>query len=130
MDNIPAYVPKEWLTAVKIVDAYGNITWMKREPNDKIDWLACGGVPTEVTMARLDNLRYALHPTLRMQPSKIMVNNVTTICVFPDGTKITARPDSVDEFDLDVGIAMCIVKYIYGSRQAFKRAAKSAHVQE
>jgi hypothetical protein len=63
------------------------------------------------------------------KPSQIIVNNVTTICIFPDGTKIISRPMPGEEFDLETGVAMCITKYIYGSRQAFKKAARSAHIQ-
>ena len=63
------------------------------------------------------------------RPKQIIVNNVTTVCVFPDGTKVTSRPRADDEFDLETGVAMCIMKYIYGSRQAFRRAVGSAHIQ-
>ena len=110
--------------------------WVYRNPTDKIDWNkfvdpAPAKHPVDLYERWLKQIAWMIGEyKYGMKPSKIIVNNVTTICVFPDGTKITARPDSVDEFDLDVGIAMCIMKYIYGSRSAFKRAVKSAHIQE
>ena len=62
-------------------------------------------------------------------PEKIIYNGTTTICVFPDGEKITARPTNEDNFDKEVGVSMCIMKRIFGSRSAFLRVVESGYDQ-
>jgi len=62
-------------------------------------------------------------------PEKIIFNGTTTICIFPDGSKIISRPTERDKFDKEVGVAMCIMKRLYGSRSEFQRKVKKAHDQ-
>ena len=49
-------------------------------------------------------------------PREIFVNNNTTVCKFADGKVVTSRPRDGELFDLEVGVAMCIVKKLYGGR--------------
>jgi hypothetical protein len=63
-------------------------------------------------------------------PRQIVYNGVTTICIFHDGTKVISRPQNGEKFDRETGVAMCIAKYIYGSRSKFLRAVESGHEQK
>jgi len=62
-------------------------------------------------------------------PEKIIYNGITTVCIFRDGEKITARPTNEDNFDKEVGVAMCIMKRVYGSRSEFQRQIENAYDQ-
>lgn len=64
------------------------------------------------------------------EPVQIIYNGTTTICIFPDGEKEIARPSKDDNFDPEVGVAMCIVRRIFGSRSAFQKAVKSGYKQD
>ena len=62
-------------------------------------------------------------------PEKIIYNGDTTVCIFPDGERVTSRPMEGDRFDKEVGVAMCIVKRMYGSRSEFQRRVEAGYVQ-
>jgi hypothetical protein len=64
-----------------------------------------------------------------LTPKQIIFNGVTTVCIFGDGTKIIARPQDGERFDKETGVAMCIAKYLFGSRSKFLDAVKRAHDQ-
>ena len=48
---------------------------------------------------------------------------VTTV-LFVDGTRVTSKAMSDDDFDPEVGFAMCIMKKLYGNRSKFQKAIK------
>lgn len=50
------------------------------------------------------------------RPREIFVNNNTTVCKFADGDVVTSKPRDGEPFDIEVGVAMCIVKKLYGGR--------------
>jgi len=60
-------------------------------------------------------------------PEHIIFNGITTVCIFQDGTKVISRPKKGERFDKETGVAMCIAKYIYGSRSKFLKAVNSGH---
>lgn len=62
-------------------------------------------------------------------PEKIIYNGTTTVCIFRDGVRITARPTKDDDFDKEVGVAMCIMKRVFGSRSEFQRHVEKAYDQ-
>lgn len=49
-------------------------------------------------------------------PREIFVNNGVTVCKFADGGVVRSKPRDGEPFDLEVGVAMCIVKKLYGGR--------------
>jgi hypothetical protein len=62
-------------------------------------------------------------------PEHIIFNGVTTVCSFGDGTKVISRPQKGENFDKETGVAMCIAKYIYGSRSKFLKAVEKGKQQ-
>ena len=48
---------------------------------------------------------------------------VTTV-LFVDGTRVTSKATPDDEFDPEVGFAMCIMKKLYGDRTKFQKKIK------
>jgi hypothetical protein len=64
-----------------------------------------------------------------IHPVKIIFNGVTTICFFGDGTYVSARPQKDEVFCEETGVAMCIAKYIYGSRSKFLKAVDKGKQQ-
>lgn len=48
---------------------------------------------------------------------------VTTV-LFTDGTRVTSKAMPNDEFDPEVGFAMCIMKKLYGNRSKFQKVIK------
>lgn len=63
----------------------------------------------------------------------IMVKNITyntvkgtTTVVFDDNTKVMTTTTEGEEFNPEIGLAMCIAKKLYGSRANFKRVVKLA----
>lgn len=48
---------------------------------------------------------------------------VTTV-IFTDGTRITSKCTHLEEFDPEIGFAMCIMKRMYGNRTNFKKVIK------
>ena len=61
--------------------------------------------------------------------AKIIWNGNTTICIFQDGQKIIARPCEGQQFDREVGVAMCIMKRLFGSRRKFLQFVDSGKDQ-
>jgi hypothetical protein len=51
-----------------------------------------------------------------------------TIVNFSDGTKIKSRAMEGDDFDKQIGLAMCLAKKYLGSRGEFKRLVENAKV--
>lgn len=62
-------------------------------------------------------------------PERVIYNGTTTIAIFPDGKKIKSRPDKGATFDKETGLAMCIVKHVYGTRAKFLKAVEKANDQ-
>ena len=62
-------------------------------------------------------------------PERVIYNGTTTIAIFPDGKKIKSRPDKGAIFDKETGLAMCIVKHVYGTRAKFLKAIEKANDQ-
>lgn len=63
----------------------------------------------------------------------ILVKNITfntvkgtTTVVFDDNTKVMTTTSEGEEFNPEIGLAMCIAKKLYGSRANFKRVVKLA----
>lgn len=63
----------------------------------------------------------------------ILVKNITyntvkgtTTVVFDDNTKVMTTTTEGEEFNPEIGLAMCIAKKLYGSRTNFKRVVKLA----
>lgn len=56
------------------------------------------------------------------RPREIFVNNNTTVCKFPDEDVITSKPRDGEPFDLEMGVAMCIIKKLYGGRGKWLKA--------
>jgi len=50
------------------------------------------------------------------RPCEIFVNNGVTVCKFADGDVVTSKPREGEPFDLEVGVAMCIVKKLFRGR--------------
>lgn len=55
---------------------------------------------------------------------QIIINPPATIIIWKDGTKTVCK--SNEEYDPEVGVAMCIAKKYFGSRNQFTKAVKEA----
>ena len=55
---------------------------------------------------------------------KVIINPPATIIIWKDGTKTVCK--SYEEYDQEVGVAMCIAKKYFGSRNQFTKAVKGA----
>jgi hypothetical protein len=64
-----------------------------------------------------------------VKPSEHYFNGLNTTAKFPDGEVITVKPSDKDKYDKEVGLAMCIVKRIFGSRAAWLRFVESGQDQ-
>lgn len=62
-------------------------------------------------------------------PARVIYRDDTTVAIFPDGTKTTSRPMGDDEYDKEVGLAMCIAKRVCGGRKAFLEVVENAEIQ-
>ena len=51
---------------------------------------------------------------------------VTTV-LFNDGTRVTSKAMADDEFDPEVGFAMCLMKKLYGNRTRFQKQIEKYH---
>jgi hypothetical protein len=60
---------------------------------------------------------------------EIKFYGTTTVCIFHDGTYVSARPQKDEVFCEETGVAMCIAKYIYGSRSKFLKAVDKGKQQ-
>lgn len=75
-------------------------------------------------------LEFGFETSYSLKPKKIIFNGSTTTCIFEDDTKYHSRPTIDDDFDPGVGVAMCIMKKLYGSRSKFENSVKKGYVQE
>ena len=64
-----------------------------------------------------------------IKPVNIWYNGLNTTCEFAGGEKITVSPSEQDKFDPEIGVAMCIMKKLYGSRGAFQKAVSEGNDQ-
>ena len=55
---------------------------------------------------------------------QVIFNNPATIVYFKDGSKVVVKTMDGDEFNEEVGLAMAIMKKMFGSSTAFKKFAK------
>ena len=60
----------------------------------------------------------------RYDIEKIIFNPPATVVIWKDGTKTIVKCGEDEVFDHEVGVAMCYMKKIFGSRSAFKRTVK------
>ena len=74
-----------------------------------------GGYSGKTEKVRRDLMAYT------DKPQTVIYNGNTTICIFADGTKVLSRPMEGDTFDKSTGVAMCIAKYVCGSRTKFQK---------
>ena len=105
MKHVIVSTPIEWLdTTDSSREHIGSYTtgWMKLTPQD---------VQTVVDM---EFVRDMVRQSYR--PREIFVNNGVTVCKFADGDVVTSKPREGEPFDIEVGVAMCIVKKLYGGR--------------
>lgn len=51
--------------------------------------------------------------------TKVIYNGPATIVFWSDGTKTVSKCDSNDKFDPEKGIAICIVKKLYGNNYSY-----------
>lgn len=47
------------------------------------------------------------------------------IVLFKDGSKVIKEMNSEDNFDLNVGVALCIADYLFGSKTQFHKEVQS-----
>ena len=52
---------------------------------------------------------------------RIIFNPPATVVFWEDATKTVVKCSEDDEFDPEIGVAMCFMKKIYGSRHAFSK---------
>ena len=55
---------------------------------------------------------------------QVIYNNPATIVYFTDGSKVVVKTMDGDEFNEEVGLALAIMKKMFGSSTAFKKFAK------
>ena len=65
-----------------------------------------------------------------LKPKRIIFNNRSTICIWEDDTKTIVRTSKGEKFVKEYGVAMCIVKKLYGSRNAFLREVATGYNQD
>lgn len=61
-------------------------------------------------------------------PTKVIVNGDVVVCLWEDGTKTRATCGENDEFDIQVGISVCLGKRIFG-KKILEKMANNAQVQ-
>lgn len=64
-----------------------------------------------------------------VQPKRIWFNGLATTCLFHDGEKVTVKAIRKEEYDKEVGVAMCIAKKMYGTRGEWLKAVNSGNDQ-
>jgi hypothetical protein len=63
-------------------------------------------------------------------PSRIIVNNRTTICYFPDGDKVLVRCAEYEEFEIETAVSEAIAKKVFGgNRSAFLKVVDQTYYQ-
>lgn len=55
---------------------------------------------------------------------QVIYNNPATIVYFKDGSKVVVKTMDGDEFNEEVGLAMAIMKKMFGSSTAFKKFSR------
>jgi hypothetical protein len=90
-------------------------------------WGSCEWIWTEKysnpTINKQDNLN-------NLKPNRIIYNGRTTICYFPDETKVTVTcSDNEQQFEKEFGVMACIVKKLYGTRSEFLRVVEKGYTQ-
>lgn len=60
----------------------------------------------------------------KLDIKQVIYNNPATIVYFNDGSKVVVKTIDGDEFNEEVGLAMAIMKKMFGSSTAFKKFAK------
>lgn len=60
----------------------------------------------------------------KLDIKQVIYNNPATIVYFNDGSKVVVKTMDGDEFNEEVGLAMAIMKKMFGSSTAFKKFAK------
>jgi hypothetical protein len=61
---------------------------------------------------------------LKSDIKQVIFNNPATIVYFNDGSKVVVKTMEGDEFNEEIGLAMAIMKKIFGSSTAFKKFTK------
>jgi len=56
-----------------------------------------------------------------LKPERVIYNDRATICYWKDGTKTVVKTSINEPFVKEFGVALAIVKKLYGSRSAFLR---------
>lgn len=56
---------------------------------------------------------------------RIIFNPPATVIIWGDNTKTVVKCAEDDEFNPEIGVAMCYMKKIYGSRHAFSKKVES-----
>jgi len=62
-----------------------------------------------------------------LKPERIIYNDRATICYWKDGTKTVVKATDDDHMTHEHGVAMCIMRKLFPSRQEFLRTVKSGH---
>ena len=62
-----------------------------------------------------------------LKPTRVIYNGNTTICYWKDGTKTVVRTSENEPFVKEFGVALAIVKKLYGSRSAFLRDVEDGY---
>ena len=75
----------------------------------------------EIIKSQLEEMRKKM-PKIK----QIIINPPATITIWKDGTKTVCK--SNEEYDPEVGVAMCIAKKYFGSRNQFTKAVKEAMI--
>jgi hypothetical protein len=63
-------------------------------------------------------------------PERIIYNDPVTICYFADGTKRTSTCRGTDQYNKEMGVAVCIVKKIFKRYSNFLRLLDNGYEQE
>ena len=62
-----------------------------------------------------------------LTPERVIYNDRATICYWRDGTKTVVKATDDDHMTHEHGVAMCIMRKLFPSRQEFLRTVKSGH---
>lgn len=60
----------------------------------------------------------------RSDIKQVIYNDPATIVYFNDGSKIVVKTMEGDEFNEEIGLAMAVMKKMFGSSTAFKKFAR------
>jgi len=77
----------------------------------------------------INPLEFGFGISTSIKPKQIIYSGFKTICIFDDDTKIMTQPSIEDLYDPEVGVAMCIMEKLYGSRSKFLKAVKDGYLQ-